>query len=219
MRGFAPIFLILLIVIVATVSAAGYYFLRSSKPVSKQIDLHQTVQSIPPSSPTAESTSSADITTWKTYTNTKDNYTIQYPSDYRHEFMEIDKNATLQSISPFDFEDWSSGAWIGSGGTYGDNIQLSIYADTGDQLSTAGPNDETVILAGQKAVKQTVSADSRIILDGKAIEKVGTVDNLMITIGPVKHNGLIYKFQHKLPNKQADRTNFYTMLSTFKFIR
>ncbi len=86
-NGFAPI----LIVILLAVSLAGGYFVYSSlrgvPPKADDVAISPTISSTP--KPT-ESTSSADMTNWKIYTNEdgknilqyKNAYTIQYPTGW-----------------------------------------------------------------------------------------------------------------------------------------
>ncbi len=187
-KGFALILTIFLIALVI----GGYLFYTKAVP--------STVSTMISPKPTV----SSNAEQWQTYTNTKDNFTIQYPPIYKHEYrQDINKNETSPyAIKSLDVEDWHSGNPRAAGGYSGDHIVLDIYPDSGDrwsQIPEIGPNDETVTWGGEKALK-------KIGLGGR-----------MIVIGPIKHNGMVYKFQYDLPDKQTDAYNFYRMISTFKF--
>jgi len=84
-RGFAPIVVILLIVVLASMAVGGYYFVKLSKPAEVQ-KVYQTPTSPAPLTSTPEPTSSvltqsgsADLTNWKTYTSTRYGFSFQHP--------------------------------------------------------------------------------------------------------------------------------------------
>lgn len=69
--GLAPILIVLLIAL----GVGGYFFLES-----RRIDY--VMQPIPVTVSSNESSTSAETTNWKTYTNTKYGYRFQYPNNY-----------------------------------------------------------------------------------------------------------------------------------------
>jgi len=97
-HGFAPI---LIVTILAAVLGGYFYFQKSQtspttptspihacSPDSKMCSDGSHVSRIPPNCdfapcPTSSTTSSADMTNWKTYTNTKKGYSFKYPSDWQ----------------------------------------------------------------------------------------------------------------------------------------
>lgn len=141
---------------------------------------------------------------WKTYTNDKDGYSVKYPPEYRHTFLEdVNKNETARSvIKSLDLDNYTEGEELHTGGVGGDHIQISIYPDSGDswsEIPVIDSSTDTVIFGGQKALREISPIP-------------------FIVIGPIKHSGKIYKIQYDIPNKKSDFSNFYTMLSTFRFL-
>jgi hypothetical protein len=192
----SKLFLMLGILVLLVLVGAGSYVLgtKTAQPEVQPVSNPPAVQSTPV--PTAK---------WKTYTNSKYGFTIDYPTDYEHTSdVDVNKNEkTPGAIKSLDLENWfGPGESLVSGAYTGDRIVLFVYPDSKDswsQIPTPSPSAETVSWGGQKALKEVGLA------------------GFMITIGPIKHNGIIYKFQYDLPNNKADTTNFYQMLSTFKF--
>lgn len=74
-KGFAPILLLVGILILATIAGGAYYF--STKNFSKST-LQPTIQTSQPQNPSPTTNPTAY---WKTYTDAKNGYEIKYPND------------------------------------------------------------------------------------------------------------------------------------------
>lgn len=190
---FLPIFVAIAIILVIGV---GGYFIYQKQAIKPAITPQQVPQLTP--SPIPDQTAN-----WKTYTNTKYNFSLQYPAIYQHTFMEdVNKNeASPYAVKLLDIEDWHSGnsKTPGAGGYTGDHIQFLIHPNTGDsnsKIPPIGPNDKTVMVAGQLVLKSI---------------------GITIQVGPFEHNGTIYELHDDLSNGQRDTSNFDQMLATFKF--
>lgn len=141
---------------------------------------------------------------WKLFTNDIDNYSIKYPHEYEHEFSEdVNKNETSPyAIKSLNLDSYYQGEALFTGGISGDHITINIYPDNNDSWSEIPALDnstKTILLGDQKA---------------KLTEDIGIP---IISIGPIKHNGKIYSIQLDRPSWTSDVSNFYTMISTFKF--
>src|SRR3990167_1294388 len=96
MRGFAPILVILLIVVLASMAAGGYYFVKLSKPAEVQ-PVYQTPASPSSVSATPESSSSADMANWKTYTNLEHKFSMNYPDNKKIEIGK-ERNSCRETV-------------------------------------------------------------------------------------------------------------------------
>lgn len=99
-KGFAPILLLITILILVTLAAGAYYFGKSqtSKPQTQnQVVVSQTLQptSAPSSSPDTSPVpnGTGEIANWKTYTNIDAKFSIQHPSlmVYTEQFLSDSK--------------------------------------------------------------------------------------------------------------------------------
>ncbi|MFA5932753.1 MAG: hypothetical protein WCV81_00635 [Microgenomates group bacterium] len=76
-KGFAPIIIILGIVLMLGIAGGAYFLVKNSNTVPKNNIIAPTI------SPTPTATLKVDETAnWNTYTNTKYSYSIKYPTDY-----------------------------------------------------------------------------------------------------------------------------------------
>ncbi len=80
-RGFIPLLIILILVAIFGAAAGGYFLYTSLRGVPpKAGDAAISTASNPTSKP--ESTSSADMTNWKTYTDTNNGFSLKYPPNW-----------------------------------------------------------------------------------------------------------------------------------------
>ena len=89
-KGFAQVLIILLLVTVGVLIYFGLKYAELSKQTERLDRLHTSPSPSASSSPTAG---------WETYTNTKYNYSIQYPSDWTYrEFPDTQSGAAFRLV-------------------------------------------------------------------------------------------------------------------------
>lgn len=118
-KGFAPILILVGILIIMVVAGGAFYFGRQTTP--KPQTQNPVVTSTPQPSPSPDETSN-----WKTYTNTKNGYSFKYPSDW-----------SISGIGPGGAEYTSGSATRADAGTI--HISTPMQCPTG--LPNAGLND------------------------------------------------------------------------------
>ncbi len=159
---------------------------RISQPEQNGSNVTPTI-----SQPISTSNTTVD---WKTYTNAKYQYTIDYPDFLKHTSVIVNGVTTDK--------------WVSSDNSYaifvisypeGVNSYLQFYADT--------KKDESVSVAGQKVRK---------LVGKEVVSEKGT----LIHIGPLKHirqnHMLVYSSTSDLANS-AGISIFDQMISSFKF--
>jgi len=80
--GLAPI---LIVVLVAILGVGGYFLytsLRANPAKPESVAIYPTPVSVSTPTPKPESTSSADMANWKTYANSKYNFSFKYPGSW-----------------------------------------------------------------------------------------------------------------------------------------
>lgn len=94
-KGVAPI---LIVILVALLGIGGYFAYTSLRGSGEAGNVAISPSNTPQPSPsTTESTGSAEIANWKTYTNAKYSYTLKYPPEWRI----LTKGLSDESTSPF----------------------------------------------------------------------------------------------------------------------
>lgn len=104
-KGFAPIVVILGILLISSgiIGGAYYFKTQTQKPIDKQTNLPQPALMPSPQADQTQvdETENPDSTgaNWKTYTNTKYNYAIQYPNDWIIEETDLPKDRpTIKNV-------------------------------------------------------------------------------------------------------------------------
>lgn len=147
-------------------------------------------------SPTLSQQKVADSTAeWKTYINTKYQYTIGYPDFLKHT-SEIANGVTTEKWAPSD----NSYAIFVISYPDGVNSYLQFYADI--------KKDESISIVGQKVRK---------LVGTEVVSEKGT----LIHIGPIKRSGQNHMLVYSSTSDLADSRGisvFDQMILTFKFI-
>lgn len=194
-KGFTPILIVLLIVVV--VGGAVYYLgmSRNSVPVTQPTP--QTANSQP--TQVTESTSSADITNWKTYTNTSVGYSIKHPPQLQiKEF----KDSTNNMISTVTF--------LREGIKEEDQLQgFTVYYRIGIDWNESDLADATI--NGYQAKKALYMGTPKGYTADYWIFSPIEPDQKVVRIS-------FSTFHDEDPYKQEYFEIFLKILSTFKFI-
>ncbi len=144
-RGFAPIIILVGILVIAVVAGGAYYFGTRNSVITQPQSQNPLVTSTPQTtvipqtipSPTTSS-SNLDTANWKTYTNSKYGILINYPAAYSYKAegsnisqQQLDKGQQISgTISPsFDTIDFTGGSQDFSLGIFHTNTPSQI-ADT-----------------------------------------------------------------------------------------
>lgn len=201
-KGFALILILVGILVLAGIVGGAYFLGKSNKTEPVKVVSTPQVTAHPTSQPTSvpQASASGDMTNWKTYTNSKYNFSIQYPPTF------IVEDRSTQSPAFIIFSD-TARKITGEGG-----IQENPYIDI-----TVFPTQSSLsdyIANPQNNLQQTRSTT----INGNIFAKVeevhgigGAATNEYAT--QVKNAVLIFND----PFLQIDVTTFNQILSTFRF--
>lgn len=181
-KGFAPILILIVLVVLAGVSGGAYYLVKSS---NNRPELQPRVSGSPTAQLTQDKTPN-----WKTYTNDKFRYSIQYPENLKHSSRAYEGIGGTVTVDQ----------WSDAEDTY--SIRLFLYAE--------GVNSRLeFMLESQQEVN--------ILLTGQNVKKLVSKDGTLIHIGPLKKNNQNYMFTYTSGIQKVNNDVFDQMLSTTKF--
>src|SRR3990167_997597 len=120
---------ILGIVVLVVILATSFLILTGK---SKSIPTESLIQPLVLPEQTTVADTDIDMSSWKTYINDKDGYSIKYPPTYKHTFLEdVNKNEPEGSaIKLLNRDLYTEGESRIAGGVTGDYIEISIYPDS-----------------------------------------------------------------------------------------
>ncbi|MDO8638352.1 MAG: hypothetical protein Q7R43_02160 [Candidatus Daviesbacteria bacterium] len=189
-KGFTAPIIIIAVVVFAVVFAAAYYFNKPS--VSK------TSQPVPVVQNSASFSSTQDETKdWKTYTNTKNKYSISYPADWRTEPIVV-------------------GA--GNGEARPNDPSLSIYK-IGEANNGDGVNINVSSIAIPEVLLLKNTNKSEIEINGIKMDKYQYSNKEVAVYYFQLENGKFIDMSFSnIAKDTAKREIFNKMLSSFKFM-
>ena len=202
-KGLAPILIVLLIAL----GVGGYLiYQKQIKPVNIT---QQTTQSTPAPTSNPESTTSADISNWKTYTNDKLKLSFKHPESYKQEII---NEPTRYSIYLTKDTVYTVGGGQAGGNVLqkGTVISVTLYPAKSlveKDLKSEYGND---IKINQVTVDQKQGTE--IILPDQVDKRIyfkrdNEVIGMSLSVG----------FENNSPENQKYTSDFNQILSTFKF--
>ncbi len=196
-KGFTPVVLVLIVVVLVAIGAVGYFVARNGQPP-----------------PPASSPSSTDTTSWKTYRNEQYGFEFKYPAAWRMDTY--DGSPTLLGGEALSLQIYS----YPENNTYnpGAPVPQNEIKIEGDVYRTVGSLDELIKkLGGFNNVVRTED----IVINGVVGKKVWTHDEEfgMEVLGVYYVDGGRGFSLTSWPSNSIYLNEFDQILSTFKFIK
>lgn len=129
---------------------------------------------------------------WKTYNSAKFGYSINFPDTLKYSTRTYNGIGGVVTI-----DEWST---LGTGGY---SIQILSYKE--------GINTQLEFNLPPKP-------EGEIIVANQIVKKIESQDGLLVHIGPLKKSQQEYIIIYTSTSQKAEATNFYQILSTFKFL-
>lgn len=201
-KGMTP----LVVVVLVAVTIAGYVIYQKQ---FKQVTAPQQVQSTPAPIPIPESTSSAETTNWKIYTNTKYGYTLKYPNNW-YVWKDVE-------------DDWSDTQIIDDhpeDGRLYKSISIQVIKEVGPQWANTKAYFDEVYNRADKSLRFLLDETQAVNQIEKSNPKTATSAYYSIKVYAFKDNR-VFVLSLLGPDEQSIQSKkkiFDQILSTFKFL-